>query len=709
MEIPIQLQKEELRFILVKPNDKIPIEKNWQNTNNYKFNDTKLLEHINKGGNYGVATGYGYLIVIDFDNQEIQDKLLKLLPQTFTVMSGSGLLHLYYQVDKPETIKIFDEQNNTLVDIQGKGKQIIAPGSIHPNGNAYCVMDYSSINTTTIAEIKAVFGEYLKTKQDREQIINHQQDSVCDEIKQKLSVPTMLQEMGVPISKNPTECPLHTSKGGKCLSFNEDLWHCFNCNNGGDIFNLYQLKNKCDFKVAKRDLAKRFNIEIKSVSVNGLKVDSYLDNVLSFYEHQPFFYDVAGIFWFWDKNNYKWRIVDEIDLMNAIDKQLSFCGQTISAGIRNNYIETFKRIGREKSPKEPPKTWVQFKNKIFDYKTNEILDATPNYFICNPIQWEIGQSTETPIISKLFEDWVGIEYVQTLFEIISYCCIIDYPIHLCFCFIGSGRNGKTQFQKLLTKFVGVDNVCSTELDILLDSRFESAKLYKKLICSLGETNFGVLNKTSLLKRLTGQDLIGYEMKNKKPFDDYNYAKILINSNSLPSSEDTSEGFYRRWLIIDFPNQFKEGKSIIDTVPDVEFNNLALKVTKTIPQLINNAEFSCQGTIEERKGKYIMASNPLPLFMEKCCIKGDIDTTWMQHPDLFSAYCRFLNHFKRRMVTRKEFNAVLDLEGLAPRRTTKYIKDPNDPTVTIQTINGFIIEGIELKVNWEDIIKNMKKM
>ena len=87
---------------------------------------------------------------------------------------------------------------------------------------------------------------------------------------------------------------------------------------------------------------------------------------------------------------------------------------------------------------------------------------------------------------------------------------------------------------------------------MLDSRFESFKLYKKLVCTMGETNFNVLNKTSLLKKLTGQDLIGFEFKNKKPFDDYNYAKIMIASNSLPVSSDTSEGFYRRWMILDFP-------------------------------------------------------------------------------------------------------------------------------------------------------------
>ena len=182
------------------------------------------------------------------------------------------------------------------------------------------------------------------------------------------------------------------------------------------------------------------------------------------------------------------------------------------------------------------------------------------------------------------------------------------------CLIGCGRNGKSKFLGLINNFIGKGNICSTELDTLLDSRFESFKLFKKLVCTMGETNFGVISKTSLLKKLTGQDLIGFEYKHKKPFDDYNYAKILISSNSLPPSEDTSEGFYRRWLILDFPNIFPEGKDILNNIPEEEYNNLAKKVTKILPELLNNSKFTNQGTIEERAKRYILASNPLSFFI-----------------------------------------------------------------------------------------------
>ena len=101
-----------------------------------------------------------------------------------------------------------------------------------------------------------------------------------------------------------------------------------------------------------------------------------------------------------------------------------------------------------------PKTWIQFKDKIYDINTKMIIKSTPKYLCVNPIPWDIGETDKTPTMDNLFEQWVGKEHIKTLYEIIAYCCLSDYPIHLIFCFIGSGRNGKTKYQKLLKRRVG---------------------------------------------------------------------------------------------------------------------------------------------------------------------------------------------------------------------------------------------------------------
>lgn len=417
-------------------------------------------------------------------------------------------------------------------------------------------------------------------------------------------------------------------------------------------------------------------------------LENYQLNAEYFHTQIPYFYDESGIWWFWDATKHTYIIKDDIGVMLLIDETLNLNGQTIKSTIKNNYIEAFKRVGRKNIPKDPPAKWIQFKNKAISLSSKKVYDVTPEYFFTNPIPWELGDTSETPHIDKLLTDWVGEKYKDDLYEIISYCCYRDYPIQSLVCLYGTGRNGKSQFIRLLIKFLGVVNCCSTELDLLANpsSRFESIKLYKKLMCSMGETNFGTMQNTSMLKKLVGGDLVNYEIKGKTPFDGYNYAKILIGSNSLPTTDDTSDGFMRRWHIIDFPNEFAEGRDVIVEIPDEEFENLARKVMVTLPTLLERGSFKNMGTIEFRKHRYTMASNPLPLFIKERC---DVDPShYVQYNHLYTEYVQWLLKHKKRKVKTKEFRSSLENEGYYLEKTSKKLNG--------EFVNGYWILGIKTR-------------
>jgi P4 family phage/plasmid primase-like protien len=339
-------------------------------------------------------------------------------------------------------------------------------------------------------------------------------------------------------------------------------------------------------------------------------------------QEQPIFYDKNCLWWAWNKNLFKWEISDEVDILNHIEK---ITGEDIiNPKNRTLILNSLKQECRKTIPLPIEKTWIQFKNQIYNFKTGEIFSATPDYFTTNPIHYELPKENyvETPVIDKIFEEWVGPNHVKTLYEIIAYCLLPDYPLHRLFCFLGSGMNGKSKFLELLMNFIGKDNCCATELDTLLSSRFEITKLHKKLVCLMGETNFNELSKTSTLKKLTGQDLIGFEYKNKTPFEDKNYAKILIATNNLPETTDKTIGFYRRWCIIDFPNRFSEEKDILLDIPEEEYKCLALKSVMLLKDILEARKFTNEGTLEERERRYEEKSNPLDKFMKEFCVLED---------------------------------------------------------------------------------------
>ena len=335
----------------------------------------------------------------------------------------------------------------------------------------------------------------------------------------------------------------------------------------------------------------------------------------------PTYYDDSGLWWVWNFKERKWELKDDIELLNKVKN--SSGANIVSGKERQEIINALKQVGRKNRPEDIKPQWLQFKDQIVDLETGEKFEATPRYFVTNPIPWRLGKSDETPTMDKIFEQWVGKKYVKTMYEIIAYCMLPDYPIHRLFCFHGEGLNGKSCYLRLLRKFIGNANVSATELDILLKSRFEITRLYKKLVCQMGETNFGEISKTSILKKLTGGDTIGFEYKNKTPFEAVNYAKIIIATNNLPPTTDKTIGFYRRWMIIDFPNKFDEKIDILGAIPDEEYENLGMKSIGILIDLLKKREFSEEGTIEERMEKYEAKSNFLEKFINDF-VEEDID-------------------------------------------------------------------------------------
>ncbi len=223
--IPTKLRKYDFRFIKIKPKAKIPYEYNWQKNNNYIFESEELQRHLDNNGNYGIATGFGNLIVIDCDDAIAENLVEQNLPETFTIQTGSGKKHFYYICNDGKNLKVFkNQEKETLADVQFEGKQVIGSGSIHPNGNPYSVLKDNDISQIDFKQIVFCFGSYLQYSHSikdktKRRMGSLEQDRICKEIKEKVTMEDLLSEIGIATNRNPTECPWNASIHGKCFSF----------------------------------------------------------------------------------------------------------------------------------------------------------------------------------------------------------------------------------------------------------------------------------------------------------------------------------------------------------------------------------------------------------------------------------------------------------------------------------------------------------
>jgi putative DNA primase/helicase len=406
------------------------------------------------------------------------------------------------------------------------------------------------------------------------------------------------------------------------------------------------------------ELAKEAGIEKKA------DVFGRLGQAREFHNRNPYAYDRAELFWIWDMENHCYKQADKTDILNKVRNALGV--DTIDGKTKSEIVEAIEQVGREKLPKEVPNHWIQFKKNVVDIKTGVIFEATPQFFFTSPIPWDIGETEDTPTLDRLFTEWVykpgvqDVTYVHTLQEVTAYAAedsaFMQTIIWLC----GSGCNGKGCYQNFLMKFLGIKNVTSSELKTLVTRNFETSALYKKKAVIMGEVDTYDLTNTNLLKQLSGEDLIRFEFKGKTPFSEKSTTTCFIASNSLPVTPDRSNGFYRRNLIVDFPNVFQVGKDIVAEIPDVEYRNFAKKSLRILKELHNRGTFTNGGTIEERKVRYEERSNPIVHFITMNCSESPTDSETFSV--FFKKFQEYLKDNRLRPLSSIQVSRALKMEG-----------------------------------------------
>lgn len=664
--IPKQLQQDGIRFVLLEKGGKRPFQKEWQNKN-IPFNDPDLLSHLEKGGNYGVmGGGQKQLVVIDFDNLSVQEKICQKLPKTFTVKTGTGKLHKYFLSDKCESFKIFNEDMDTLADIQGEGKQVVGAGSIHPNGNKYEIVDSSEINFLSYSEIQALLLP-LDKKPKKEKVVYEKPkgiltDDFIDTLKSHVSVEDVLNSFGVNTSRNPTSCPFHSSKGGKCLGYNYETAHCFHCDGSWNIFSLVKEMKKCDFKEAltylanlaglqdelelskrkfieslreneervKNDLRSKF-IELTSgkekkwAKATELLVD-YIKSNLHIYTTKD---DKQPEMWVYKEGVYVPQGRSEVKIMLRgllKDWYSSYIANLVIAKIETDTSIDFDAFFKNNYINEVPVS-----NGILNLFSRELKPFTPEKIFFNKIHATYEPQAECPQIEKFLAEVLPVEEDKKVFyELGGFCLLNDYIFEKAFMFVGDGRNGKDKSLELIKRLVGIENCSSIPLNVLHPDSFSISELFGKKVNLAGEVSNTDLKDSTTFKAVTGRSLLSANRKGLKYITFVNYAKLVFACNELPMVYDTSRGFWDRWVLLEFPNTFvseeeykaskskanlkiRDEKIIEKITTSEELSGLLNKFLEGLDRLFFQKGFSITKGTDEIKNLWIRKSNSFIAF------------------------------------------------------------------------------------------------
>lgn len=231
-----KLRRYDLRFCKINKGEKRPFENNWQKEpHNYE----EISKWVAKGNNYGICCGYNNLIVIDCDEDILIEHLQKQkLPKTFTVKTGGGGIHYYYfckGLDKKIILQP-DGPESHCGEVQSWGTQVVGPGSLHPNGQIYTILDNSAIQEISREELLDVLSIFIKPMYTMSKVKETKKTDLESDIQSIpiLNVISVQKQRQMSNGQILGENPWHgsTNGGNFCVDPSANLAFCFRCDKG---------------------------------------------------------------------------------------------------------------------------------------------------------------------------------------------------------------------------------------------------------------------------------------------------------------------------------------------------------------------------------------------------------------------------------------------------------------------------------------------
>ena len=761
--IPPQLQNPAFRFIRVAAKSKRPIDQDWQETANYQFDSSDLLQHLQDGGNYGIICGPGEVRVLDCDELARLEELgvLAKFPQTFAVQSRAGRVHRYYLIPElKKKIVLFDpilkDENGQplhLGEIQGPGTQIVAPGSIHSvTGEPYKVIDDSPIAALSLEEVKAAI-EGLKTSRVTEQIL-HRTETSPKEDDQFRNI--RIDDIAYP--KGETRRigdeiqgthPTHGSTTGKNfrIDLKKNTWYCDRCHSGGGPALWLAVESgilRCDqaasgalrgddfrkvLRIAeerglvKKNLPyfKKLNRKAEPEKTKEITLLDVVDEHL--FQAGPKKGQVEYTFnpdkaadaiintynlvatpdekiWIYENGYYKDNgkvIIDKI--LDRVAGKL----YTINVS-KETQKKVFLRSMEEYDIFDQNPYLLCVRNGVIDLLTGDFLEHSPGYYLTSAAPVEYDPSKRPTEFIKFLEGaCTNDDDRLTLIDWMVACaCLTEFEYILFL--TGHGSNGKHVYEALLQAFFGSDATEAISLEELMNSRFAMGYLRRARICISSETNPDK-TKTELIKKISGNDWISSDVKNKDRARFKAYTQLIFDSNSMPIFEDTSYGFARRFTRVVMPYKFVDHPDAEDPLQKKADRHLLEKLTtdQELSGILNLIIIRAKEIALDRRihrkddsfERYEEQSYSVSDFMEKFIqfdpMMRDLPS-WQESSDyLFKKFEEYATLTIGAKASRKKFSRVLGKENGESSRT---VRPDNLDNLPVRGFRGLRFDEIE---------------
>ena len=348
---------------------------------------------------------------------------------------------------------------------------------------------------------------------------------------------------------------------------------------------------------------------------------------------------------------------------------------------------------RGKVIKDTPDAYlINLRNGMYNWKTGQLLSHEQKYMSTVQLNLSYDPTATCPNFDRwLASTLPGDE--QLALELLGYMMMSGNPMHIIPLLVGSGRNGKSTYLRLMEHMIGEQNYSSLDLQALSADKFAPVAMYGKLANICGDIHQRHLSNSGMLKKITGNDPIQGERKGQMSFTFKPWATPIFSTNELWSSSDTSDAYMERWLPVPFLQKFTAGK-FDESVLYAEVNGIFNKAMTALRTLMKNGEFTASDAQKDLVKKFREDSDPVQSWLSdpdyvRTAIPGSELVKTKKRNDLYSSYKAYRKG--KSVLDRNKFYESLEQKGYTP-----YKKDGNNGYFGIEVyeLNSFSGEPTE---------------
>lgn len=343
---------------------------------------------------------------------------------------------------------------------------------------------------------------------------------------------------------------------------------------------------------------------------------------------------------------------------------------------KDDLLKQFVSQSRLKEiPNNQETTLINLQNGTFEVNSESriLREFRETDFLTHQLPFEYNPASEAPTFMRFLNEVIPEKELQyILAEYLGYVFIKNKTLKLekVLLLYGTGANGKSVLFEIVSALLGTENITNFSLQSLTRDSYYRAMIANKLLNYASEIN-GKL-EASIFKQLVSGEPVEARLPYGNPQIITNYAKFIFNCNELPKEVESTNAFFRRFIIVPFrltvPLE-RQDKKLAERIINSELSGIFNWVIQGLDRLLINKNFTKSEIVKNEIEKYETESDTVLMFLEESSYQISLTET-LSAAFIYDEYKSFCNNNGYRSCSQKTFSQRIAKKGIEKSRNNK---------------------------------------